>query len=241
MTRAHLRSGIELEYDTFGSPDDQALLLVMGLGAQMTAWEEGWCQMLASFGRYVIRFDNRDVGLSSQIDETVDIGTLMMAAMSGAALPPVPYTLSDMAADAVGLLDHLDIGRAHVVGASMGGMIVQTMAIEHAERLVSVTSIMSSVGDQAYGQPAPEAMSVLLAPPVFTREEIVDRSTNFAVVASKRYFDTEAARTRAGAAFDRSFRPRRVQPTDGGHLRQRRSIRSLDERGGTDARDSWPG
>lgn len=207
MTRALLSSGIELEYETFGSADDQALLLVMGLGAQLTTWETGWCELLASSGRFVIRFDNRDVGLSTQIDGNVDVGALMLAAMSGGELPPVPYTLSDMATDAIGLLDHLGIDRAHVVGASMGGMIVQTMAIEHPTRLMSVTSIMSTVGDQAYGQPSPEAMAVLLAPPVFTRAEIVARADSFAVVASKRYFDPEAARVRAGSAFDRSFTP----------------------------------
>lgn len=207
MTSALLSSGIQLEYDTFGSPEDPALLLVMGLGAQMTTWETGWCELLASHGRYVVRFDNRDVGLSTQIDGKMDVGALMLAAITGGELPDVPYTLSDMAADAIGLLDHLGIGRAHVVGVSMGGMITQTMAIENPERLISATSIMSSVGDQAYGQPAPEAMGVLLAPPVFTRAEIVDRSANLAVVASKRYFDPVAARQRAGEAFDRSFTP----------------------------------
>jgi len=207
MTTALLSSGIQLEYDTFGTPDDPALLLVMGLGAQMTTWETGWCELLASHGRFVIRFDNRDVGLSTQIDGEVDVPVLMMAAMTGGAIPPVPYNLSDMAADAVGLLDHLGIDRAHLVGASMGGMIVQTLAIEHPERLISATSIMSSVGDPAYGQPAPEAMSVLLAPPVFTRAEVVERSASFAVVASQRYFDPDVARKRAGDAFDRSFTP----------------------------------
>ncbi len=207
MTRALLNSGLQLEYDTFGSSDDPALLLVMGLGAQMTAWDTGWCELLASHNRFIIRFDNRDVGLSTQIDGVVDVGALMMAAMTGGELPEVPYTLSDMAADAIALLDHLGVERAHVVGASMGGMIAQTMAIEHPERLISATSIMSTVGDQAYGQPAPEALSILLAPPVFTREAIVDRSANFAVVASQRYFDPAAARLRAGEAFDRSFTP----------------------------------
>jgi pimeloyl-ACP methyl ester carboxylesterase len=207
MTRALLSSGIQLEYDTFGSRDDPALLLVMGLGAQMTAWEAGWCELLASHGRFVIRFDNRDVGLSTQIDGAVDVGMLMMTAMTGGALPEVPYTLSDMAADAIDLLDHLEVATAHVVGASMGGMITQTMAIEHPERLISATSIMSTVGDLAYGQPTPDAMNILLAPPVFTRAEIVERAATFAVVASQRYFDPQAARKRAGEAFDRSFTP----------------------------------
>ena len=111
MTTAALSSGIELEYDTFGSADDPALLLVMGFTAQMTAWEEAFCQLLADGGRFVIRFDNRDCGLSTKLDgQLVDAIAVMVAVMSKSELPEVPYTLSDMAADAIGLLDHLGIG-----------------------------------------------------------------------------------------------------------------------------------
>ncbi|MEZ5296846.1 MAG: alpha/beta hydrolase [Ilumatobacteraceae bacterium] len=176
MTRATLASGIELEYDTFGSPDDSALLLVMGFTAQMILWNEEFCQRLADAGRYVIRFDNRDCGLSSKLDGVeVDTAAVLGAAMSGEPLPPVPYTLSDMAADAIGLLDVLGIERAHIAGASMGGMIVQTMAIEHPDRLLSVTSIMSTVGDRNYGAAKPEAMTILLTPPPAERDQVIER------------------------------------------------------------------
>ena len=173
MTRAVLPSGIELEYDTFGSPDDPALLLVMGFTAQMIAWDEAFCRQLADQGRYVIRFDNRDCGLSSKLDGVeIDAAAVMAAVLSNAVMPEVPYTLSDMAADAIGLLDHLGIQRAHIAGASMGGMIVQTMAIEHPERLLSVTSIMSTVGDLEYGQATAEAIAVLLTPPPWLPEMV---------------------------------------------------------------------
>ncbi len=208
MSRATLPSGIELEYDTFGSSDDPALLLVMGFTAQMTAWSEGFCRRLADGGRYVIRFDNRDCGLSSKFDGVdVDGAAVMLAAMSGADLPAVPYTLSDMAADGVGLLDVLGIDRAHVVGASMGGMIVQTMAIEHADRLLSVTSIMSTIGDPAYGGSSPQAMEVLLRPPAADRAAIIAESADFAVWASRKYFDVDQVRELAAASYDRSFYP----------------------------------
>lgn len=208
MSRANLPSGIELEYDTFGSPNDPPLLLVMGFTAQMIAWDERFCQQLADGGRFVIRFDNRDCGLSTKLDgQVVDIPNVMVAALAGGDLPPVPYTLSDMAADAIGLLDHLEIDRAHVVGASMGGMIVQTLAIEHPDRLLSVTSIMSTVGDPEYGAASPEALEVLLSPPSPDRDEVVARSSNYAVWSSKRYFDAEKVADLAGRGFDRSFYP----------------------------------
>lgn len=208
MSRATLPSGIELEYETFGSSDAPPLLLVMGFGAQMILWDEAFCELLAARGRYVIRFDNRDCGLSSKLDgQLVDSGAVMAAVLGGSELPEVPYTLSDMAADAVGLLDVLGIDRAHVVGASMGGMIVQTLAIEHPERLLSVTSIMSTIGDQEYGQAAPEALTVLLSPPPATRDENIARSADTATWASKRYFDPARAADVAARSFDRSFYP----------------------------------
>src|SRR4029079_12691980 len=121
---------VHVEYDTTGSSDDPPLLLVMGFTAQMTAWDDGFCRALADAGHYVIRFDNRDCGLATHLDGApVDVGAVMAAALGGQPVPSVPYTLSEMAADAIGLLDHLGIDRAHVLGASMGGMIVQTMAI----------------------------------------------------------------------------------------------------------------
>jgi pimeloyl-ACP methyl ester carboxylesterase len=208
MPRAPLPTGIELEYDTFGSADDPALVLVMGFTAQMTAWRDDFCGRLAAAGRHVIRFDNRDCGLSTKLDGVhVDVTAVLGAAMAGQPLPEVPYNLSHMAADVVGLLDHLGIDRAHVVGASMGGMIVQTLAIEHPDRLLSVTSIMSTIGDRTYGAASPEALTVLLSTPPADRDAVVSRSTDMAVWSSKRYFDAEETKRFAGASYDRSFYP----------------------------------
>jgi pimeloyl-ACP methyl ester carboxylesterase len=199
---------IDIEYDTFGSAQDPALLLVMGFTAQLIAWETGFCEALAAAGRYVVRFDNRDCGLSTHFDgEVVDPLAVMQASMAGEPLPPVPYTLSDMSNDAVGLLDALGIDRAHVVGASMGGMIVQTIAIEHPERCLSMTSIMSSPGDPRAGKPTPEALAYLMAPPPTERAAYVANAAGAAVFASKKHFDPDRASRRAGAAFDRAFYP----------------------------------
>ena len=221
MSRATLPSGIELEYDTFGSPEDPALLLVMGFTAQMIAWDEHFCRLIAERGRYVIRFDNRDCGLSSKLDgHFVDPIVVMTAALGGAEPPPVPYTLTEMAADGIGLLDHLGIDQAHVVGASMGGMIVQTMAIEHQDRLLSVTSIMSTVGDIAYGAPTPEAIQVLLTVPPPNRDGVIARSADFQVWASKRYFDAELTAQMAARSYDRSFYPEGTNASARGDLRK---------------------
>ena len=208
MPRASLPTGIELEYDTFGSPDDPALLLVMGFTAQMTAWDEGFCSLLASAGLYVVRFDNRDCGLSTHLDgQHADPMAMMQAHAAGEALPEVPYTLSHMSDDAFGLLDHLGIDRAHVMGASMGGMIVQTMAIERPDRLRSLISVMSTIGDLEYGQPTPEAIGALLAPPPTERTAYIESASKWAIWASKRYYDDAKARERAAAAYDRAFYP----------------------------------
>ncbi|MDA3015146.1 MAG: alpha/beta hydrolase [Actinomycetota bacterium] len=209
MPRAALSSGIELEYETFGSPSDPTLLLVMGFTAQMIAWDARFCSMLADRGRHVVRFDNRDCGLSTHLDGvTVDSAGVLSVALTGEGeMPEVPYLLSDMAADGVGLLDHLGVDRAHVVGASMGGMIVQTMAIEHPHRLQSVVSIMSTTGAPDVGLPTPEAMEALLAEPPTDREAYIDSSSRWAVWASKRHYDPERARQNAAASYDRAFYP----------------------------------
>jgi pimeloyl-ACP methyl ester carboxylesterase len=199
---------IELEYDTTGSSDDPPLLLVMGFTAQMTAWDDGFCQALAEAGHYVIRFDNRDCGLATHLDGApVDVGAVMAAALGGQPVPSVPYTLSEMAADAIGLLDHLGIDRAHVLGASMGGMIVQTMAIEHSERLCSLISVMSMPGDPSFGTPTPEAAAALLAPPADTRDGVIEQAVASLVWSSKKYGDANQIRERAAEAYDRAFYP----------------------------------
>jgi pimeloyl-ACP methyl ester carboxylesterase len=208
MPRALLPSGIELEYDTFGAPTDPTLLLVAGFTAQMTSWEDGFCRLAADVGHRVVRFDNRDCGLSTKLDGVhADDMAVMDAVIAGAPVPDVAYTLSDMAGDGIGLLDHLGVDRAHVVGASMGGMIVQHMAIEHPERLHSVTSIMSTIGDRSYGTPTNEALAVLLSPQPPTRDEFIAHAERAGVWSSSVHFDADAARRRAAADYDRSFYP----------------------------------
>lgn len=199
---------LAIEYETFGSRSDPPVLLVMGLLAQLTAWDDGFCEQLAAAGRYVIRFDNRDCGLSGKLDGVAaDPQAVMTASLAGRPLPEVPYTLSDLANDAVGLLDALSIAAAHVVGASMGGMVAQTIAIEHPERVLSLTSIMSSPGDPLVGKPTAEALAVLLAVPPTTREAYVEQAAKTLVWASQRYGDVDEIRERFGRSFDRSFYP----------------------------------
>lgn len=201
-------AAVDLEYETFGSPDDPAVVMVAGFVAQLTSWDTDLCEALAGGGRYVIRFDNRDCGLSTKLDgATAEPMAVLAAALAGGELPDVPYTLSDMANDGIGLLDALGIPVAHVIGASMGGMITQTMAIEHPERVLSLTSIMSSPGDPRTGKPTAEALEVLLREPPVERHAYVDAAERTIVWASKRHGDIGLIRERAGAAFDRSFYP----------------------------------
>jgi pimeloyl-ACP methyl ester carboxylesterase len=209
MSRATVQDGIELEYETFGSSDDAPMLLVMGLGGQMTAWDPEFCQRLVGEGFYVIRYDNRDVGLSTRVaPEGFDLNRAIAAAFTGGQIEP-PYRLADMAADAVGLLDHLGIDSSHVVGVSMGGMIVQTLAIEHAGRVRSVSSIMSTTGDRSVGQATAEAAALLSRPPASARDEYVESTVeaehllNGGVVP----VDEERVRRRAEHAWERSYDP----------------------------------
>ena len=198
-------NGIELEYEVFGDEAAPPLLLVMGLGAQMIAWEDGFCVQLAAKGFRVIRFDNRDVGLSTKTDGPLpDI----MACLGGDA-SSANYTLADMADDAVGLLDVLGVSAAHVVGASMGGMIAQTIAIRHPERVLSLCSIMSTTGAPDVGAPTPEAMQELLRPVSTTKEDYLDASVRSSrVIGSTGFpFDEERARNRAELHYDRCYHP----------------------------------
>ena len=191
-----------------GDPSDPPLLWVMGFTAQLIAWPEEFMQLFVDLGYFVIRFDNRDCGLSTKLDGiAVDANAIIKAAMLEDLVPAVPYTLSDMATDAVAVLDHLGIARAHVIGASMGGMIAQTIAIEHPSRVQTLTSIMSQTGDPEYGQPGPEASSILLAPPETDRTAYIEGSVKYAVWQSKKYFDPVATKERAAREFDRSFYP----------------------------------
>jgi pimeloyl-ACP methyl ester carboxylesterase len=203
-------NGLELEYDSFGDPSGRPLLLVMGLGGQMVLWEEEFCAALAGRGHWVVRFDNRDVGLSTKLDDAgaPNVLELMTRARERAPLE-VPYTLDDMADDAAALLDALGLARAHVCGASMGGMIAQTLAIRHPERVRSLVSIMSSTGDPALPPPRPEALSVLLVPPPADREANLERAVEtWRTIGSPGFpFDEARIRARAARLYDRSFHP----------------------------------
>jgi pimeloyl-ACP methyl ester carboxylesterase len=178
----------------------------MGLATQMIGWPDEFCRMLAERGLYVVRFDNRDVGLSTHLD---DAGAPDVLAVMGGDHSRVSYRLADMAEDTAGLLDALGLDSAHVVGASMGGMIAQTLAIRHPERVRSLTSIMSTTGDPAVGAPAEAALGVLLAPPATDRESAVQRAVDtYRVIGSPGFeFDEHGLRERAGLSFDRAYDP----------------------------------
>lgn len=204
-------NGLSIEYDERGSKDDPAILLIMGLGAQMLLWPDMFCDMLAGQGFRVIRYDNRDIGLSQKFDDAAipEVKEIVAGLMSGKPLK-VPYLLADMAADAVGVLDALGVGKAHIVGASMGGMIAQLVAIQNPERVLSLTSIMSTSG--RYGLPPgkPEAMEkLLLRPAGADRKSVVDHSVMLAqVIGSPAYpVAEEHVRAFSEKAYDRSFYP----------------------------------
>jgi pimeloyl-ACP methyl ester carboxylesterase len=181
---------IELHVELLGDPELATLLLINGLGSQCINFTGDWCRKFADEGFRVVRFDNRDVGLSSKLDGG-------------------EYTLADMADDAVAVLDALDVPRAHVMGCSLGGMIVQRLAIDHPERLLSATSVMSRTGEPGFGDSSPEALGFLLAAPPASRQEYVERQVGaLHVYGSKpEWLDDEAVRERAGVAFDRCFHP----------------------------------
>ena len=205
MPRAQVNNGIELEYETFGDQTKPALLLIMGLGVQMLGWDENFCNALADRGFFVIRFDNRDVGLSTHTEGPVPNVMQLMAQDYSSAT----YTLDDLAEDTAGLLDHLGISAAHVVGASMGGMIGQTLAAKHPDRVLSLTSIMSTTGNLEVGQPRPEALPALITPMPADRAGYIDAALNaFKVIGSPKYpADAERLRDVIGRSYDRSYNP----------------------------------
>ena len=212
MPRASFTStdnrSIELEYDHFGNPTDPALLLIMGFTAQMVAWDEEFCTQLADRGHFVIRFDNRDCGLSTKLHGVPsNSDAVIMAAMMETEMPPVPYTLSDMAADAMQVLDHLNIERAHIMGASMGGMIAQTVAIEHPHRVKTLISIMSQPGELTVGQPTQEAMELIVTPAPSDRDEYIAFAPKWQLWQSKKYRSDDVSRRNAIRDFDRSNYP----------------------------------
>lgn len=169
-------NGIELCYEIFGAPDAEPLVLIMGLGAQMILWDDEFCRDLAGRGFRVVRFDNRDIGKSTRMSGGKPLRAMELLKLRIFKIAPeAPYKLWDMANDVVGLLDTLGIRKAHIVGASMGGMIAQEIAIQHPDRVLSLTSIMSSTGNPRLPQPTREASAMLLAPPPTTKEEYLTR------------------------------------------------------------------
>lgn len=200
-----------LEYETYGQRGDPPLLMVMGFGAQLVSWPREFCRRLAAGGRFVISFDNRDCGLSTTLDGVdPQIEAVHLAASSGdfaRARALAPYTLIDMAADGFGLLSALGIERAHVLGASMGGMIAQTMAIEQPERVLTLTSMMSTTGEPDVGQPTPEALATLLTPDPSDREGYIDSADGWLLWHSRRYPELEQTRAIAAETYDRGLRP----------------------------------
>lgn len=203
-------NGIDLEYDTFGDASAPPVLLVMGLGAQMVGWDEAFCRQLASQGFYIIRFDNRDIGLSTKLRSAgpVDLKQVFLDQKLGRPIKAT-YRLSDMALDAVGLLDALHIRAAHVAGVSMGGMIAQEMAIDHPEHVLSLTSIMSSTWDPNLPGPTWEVSRAFGKPPGTTREEVVQRDIEiFRILnGSEIPFDEARMRELVGQSFDRCYYP----------------------------------
>jgi len=198
-------NGIELCYQEMGDPDGEPLLLVMGLATQMIAWDEEFCGQLAERGFRVVRFDNRDIGRSTKLRSAGLPGKRDLFFGRGTA----PYLLRDMADDAFGLMDHLGIGSAHLVGASMGGMIVQTAAIENPSRVRSLTSIMSTTGSRRVGHPSYKTFGLLLGNPPREREAAIERVIKtFKVIGSPGFsFDEERIRDLAGRSFDRGHNP----------------------------------
>jgi pimeloyl-ACP methyl ester carboxylesterase len=198
-----------ISYETFGDPSDPALLLIMGLGAQLVDWPDEFCDLLVDRGFHVIRFDNRDIGLSTWLH---DLPLPDLAEIFGGDFSTVPYLLSDMAADTAGLLKELGIQRAHVAGASMGGMIAQQLAIDSPDLVASLCSIMSTTGDRTVGHPTPEAAAALMRPAATNREDAIAG----AVAGSKAIgswafgvFDIaeEDLVGKAAAKYDRAFHP----------------------------------
>ena len=220
---APVGNDVELCYQTFGDPDDEPLLLVMGLSGPMTWWDVELCEQLADAGFHVIRYDNRDTGRSSRIRARVRRDHLVRAFTTGRG--PAPYTMSDLARDAVGLLDHLGIDAAHLVGISMGGMIAQTVAIEHPSRVRSLTSIMSTTGRRTVGWQSPTLLPRLVAPRRGSLDSFIDSSlVTWAMIGSPGYpSDPEVLRARAYETFERGV-------SNSGVLRQMMAILTQPDR-----------
>ena len=200
---------IEIAYETFGAAGDPPVLLVMGLATQMIGWPDDFCRGLAERGLFVVRFDNRDIGLSTHLDAA---GAPDVMSVLGGDVSSVAYGLSDLATDTVGLLDALGLDSVHLVGASMGGMIAQLVALSHPQRALSLTSIMSTTGDTSVGGASDAALGLLLTPPAGDRDGAVQRVIDtYRVIGSPGFeFDESALRDRAGLSFDRAYVARQL-------------------------------
>lgn len=198
-------NGIEIEYEVMGDPAAQPVLLIMGLGAQLLSWDDRFCKELVDRGFFVIRYDNRDSGLSHKMESAGPAD--VMAALAGQGKPA--YSLDDLADDAVGVLDALKIPAAHIVGASMGGFIAQLVAINHPDRTLSLTSIMSGPGGDDAVPPTPEAAQVLVRPAGATRDEVITAglAAGRLLIGVNNPFDEAAERRKIERAYDRSFYP----------------------------------
>ena len=202
---ASLPSGIDICYETFGSADDPPVLLIMGLGGPMNWWSTEFCERLAAHDFFVIRYDNRDTGRSTKLRQhRVTKGDIVRTALRRGR---APYTIGDLAVDATGLLDHLGIDRAHVVGVSMGGMIGQTLAIDHRERVLSLTSIMSTTGRRSVGRIHPRLIPMMLGSTGDTRDSYAEQAIRSAeALASPAYPPArEASLARAHETYDRGW------------------------------------
>ncbi|MBM9459775.1 alpha/beta fold hydrolase [Nocardioides sp. zg-536] len=202
---APLPSGVELCYQTFGEASGEPLLLVMGLGGPMTWWPDALCRMLAEAGFYVVRYDNRDIGRSSRMSGQVGVGTLARALLGRAT--SAPYSIDDLAQDALGLMDHLGLDSAHVVGVSMGGMVAQTMALTAPQRVRSLTSIMSTTGHRRVGWQSPALLTTLRASRGPGKQAYVERSVVvWGLIGSPGFRQPEEElRDRAGATWERGI------------------------------------
>jgi pimeloyl-ACP methyl ester carboxylesterase len=203
--RAHA-NGIELEYETFGNRSDPAVLLVMGFTRQLISWDDEFCQALAARGFFVVAYDNRDAGLSSQVASKVRPNVM---AILGGDLSTMAYGVEDMADDAAALIEALGLGSANVVGVSMGGMIVQSLAIRHPERVKSLVSIMSTTGDHSVGHAAPEVLALIMERPPREREAAIEHSARtWRALRSPAFaYDDAEERVKVARHYDRAFRP----------------------------------
>lgn len=203
-------NNIEIEYETYGDPSGKPLLLVMGLGAQMIRWDEGFIQEFVKRGFYVIIFDNRDVGLTTKFEEFgVPDRIKMYQSLAKGEKIEAPYLVDDMADDAIGLLDVLGIEKAHICGASMGGMIVQAIVCKYPSRVLSLTIIMSSSGKPRLPQVRPEALKILMTPAPQEREANIEHSVEtWRVIWGSGFpFPEDMVRERARREYDRSYYP----------------------------------